>query len=314
MDKKNIFYNENSFSFLFLVIPIVMLLISYLVYPYPPSDFTLKLIQIPIFLGLIILGAGFFIKNDALASKLKIIGWMIFAFYWSTQPKPLYLNENGDVFNASVCIIGVFILFYFAYHEWLSILRKEKIGCLNWIAGATAIAGLIYFGIELSFLKDWLIQVTAQQSGLVLDFVIGNVKVVGDSIYHNNTYVVTIIFACTAIQSMVVFVGMIAAISKVGVNEKIFGLLITVVPIYFLNLLRNALVGFLLAKDLTDLNMAHNVIAKIGSLIAMIILLFIVIKIIPEIFNEITCLTELYKRNGPLEKGFKKIFKRKKID
>ncbi|MDH7506999.1 MAG: hypothetical protein QHH15_04335, partial [Candidatus Thermoplasmatota archaeon] len=121
MDKKNIFYNENSFSFLFLVIPIVMLLIGYLVYPYPPSDFTLKLIQIPIFLGLIILGAGFFIKNDALASKLKIIGWMIFAFYWSTQPKPLYLNENGDVFNASVCIIGVFILFYFAYHEWLSI-------------------------------------------------------------------------------------------------------------------------------------------------------------------------------------------------
>ncbi len=59
--------------------------------------------------------------------------------------------------------------------------------------------------------------------------------------------------------------------------------------------------------------MAHNVIAKTGSLIAMIILLFIVIKIIPEIFNEIICLTDLYKRNGPLEKGIKNIFMRKKI-
>jgi len=59
--------------------------------------------------------------------------------------------------------------------------------------------------------------------------------------------------------------------------------------------------------------MAHNVIAKTGSLIAMIILLFIVIKIIPEIFNEIICLTDLYKRNGPLEKSIKKIFGRKKF-
>ena len=232
------------------------------------------------------------IKQKALASKLKIIGWMIFAFYWSTQPTTLYLIEEGDVFNASLCIIGVFALSYLAYHEWLSIKRNESIGCLNWIAGATAIAGLIYFGIEGFFLKNWLIELTAQHSGWVLDMIIGNIEVSGSNIYHNGFYVVTIVFACTAIQAMVVFVGMIVALSKVDVKKKIYGLLITVIPIYFLNLLRNALVGFLLANRITDLNMAHNVIAKTGSLIAMIILLLIVIKLITEIFNEIICLTD----------------------
>jgi len=311
-DNKN---NEKIyFSILFLFTPVVMLLFGYFFYPYPPNETALKLILIPIFLGLIFLGTGFLIKKDVLAGKLKIIGWIIFAFYWSTQPVALYFNEEGDFFNASVCVIGVFVLFYLAYQEWLSIKRNEKISCLNWIAGATAIAGLIYFGIENSFLKDWLIEVTAQQSGWVLNLFIGNVEVFGSNIYYNQSYVVTIIFACTAIQSMVVFVGMIIAVSKVGLNKKIFCLLITVIPIYFLNLLRNALVGYLLAYNITDLNMAHNVIAKIGSLIAMIILLFIVIKIIPEVFNEIICLTDLYKRNGPLEKSIKKVFRRKKIE
>lgn len=301
-----------GYSFLFMVIPVIMLIIGYFFYPYPPSEIALKLIQIPIFLGLIILGIGFLTKKDSLSGKLKIIGWLIFTFYWSTQPKALYFNEEGDIVNASICIIGVFVLSYLSYHEWLSIKRKESIRCLNWIAGATAIAGLIYFGIEISFLKDYLIEITAQQSGWVLNLFLGNVKVIGSNIYHNQSYIVTIIFACTAIQSMVVFVGMIIALSKIEINKKIYGLLITVVPIYFLNLLRNALVGFLLAKNITDLNVAHNVIAKIGSLIAMVILLIIVIKILPEIFNEIICLTDLYKRNGPLENIFKKIFRRKK--
>ena len=314
MDTKNIIGEGYGFSFLFLIIPAIMLVIGYFIFPYPPSELALKLIQVPIFLGLITLGAGVLIKKGRTASKIKLIGWMIFSFYWSTQPTQLYLVEEGDVVNAVLCIIGVFALSYLAYHEWLSIKKNENIGCLNWIAGATAIAGLIYFGIEASFLKNWLIELTAQQSGWVLNLVIGNVQVIGSNIYHNESYIVTIVFACTAIQSIVVFIGMILVLSKVDVKKKIFGLLITVVPIYFLNLLRNALVGFLLTNKITDLNMAHNVIAKTGSLIAMIILLFIVIKIIPEIFNEIICLTDLYKRNGPLEKGIKNIFRRKKIE
>ena len=97
-----------------------------------------------------------------------------------------------------------------------------------------------------------------------------------------------------------------------SIKRRIIGLLITVVPIYVLNLFRNALVTFLVGRNITDFNMAHNVISKAGSLAALIILLLLVVKIIPEVLNEILCLVDLHKRNGPIEKSIKSVFGRKK--
>ena len=94
-------------------------------------------------------------------------------------------------------------------------------------------------------------------------------------------------------------------------KRRIIGLLITLIPIYILNLFRNAMVAFLVGRNITYFFWAHNVISKIGALVTLIVLLLIVIKIIPEILDEILCLTDLYKRNGPLEKAFSKIWRRK---
>ena len=102
---------------------------------------------------------------------------------------------------------------------------------------------------------------------------------------------------------MAIFVGMILALSKkVVFRRKLMGLLVTVVPIYFLNLIRNALIVYLIGNKITDFSTAHNVIGKGGSLLALVILLLIVAKILPEIFDEIICLTDLPKRKGPVEK------------
>lgn len=305
---------SKGFAFLFLLIPTIMLIIGYFIYPYDPDPerFALKLLQIPIFLSLILLGIGFLIKRKGVGNKIKIVGWMVFAFYWSTQPATLYLSEGGDVFNAAVCIIGVYVLSYIAYHEWLSIKRNENIGCLNWIAGASCIAGIVYYVIERTALHDWMIELTADQSAWVLDAIIGNAVAEGEGILFNGEYVVTIIFACTAIQAMAIFIGMIGVIPKVDIKRRVYGLLVTLIPIYILNLFRNAMVVFLVGNNITDFNIAHNFLSKTGALITLIILLFIVIKIIPEILDEIICLTDLYKRNGPLEKFAKKIMGRKR--
>ena len=67
-----------------------------------------------------------------------------------------------------------------------------------------------------------------------------------------------------------------------------------------------------MGEKITSFYIAHNIIGKGGSLLALIILLFIVIKIVPELFDEIICLTDLPKRNGPLEKYFKKLIGEKK--
>jgi len=315
---KNHKYNENI-AFLFLIIPVLMLIFGYFLNPYylqTANNLTSVIIQASLFLGLILLFIGFILKNNTYSGWLKISGWVVFAFYWATQPAHLYFSEGGDIINASICVIGVFVLCYIAYHEWLSLKRNEKISCLNWIAGASAIAGIIYFGLELSPLATSLIHEVAKQSAWVLDLLIGNVTVgsptiYGTPIYHNGEYVVTIIFACTAIQSFVIFVGMIGALPKIDIKRRVIGLLITILPVYFLNLLRNAMVAFLTIRNITDFDVAHNYIAKAGSLIVLIVLLLILVKIIPEILDEIFCLTDLYKREGPLERFFKKIIGRK---
>jgi archaeosortase A (PGF-CTERM-specific) len=305
---------DRNIASLFLVIPGIMLIIGVFIYPYPLPDIATTLIQIPMFLGLILLGVGFVSKKGEFARKSKITGWVIFAFYWSTQPNALYYEEGGDIFNASLCIIGVFVLFYIAYHEWLSLKRRDNIGCLSWIAGATAIAGIIYFGIERTFLAPWMIEIVAAQSTWIANLVIGNTEVHGVNIFYNGEYTVTIIFACTALQSIVLFIGMIVALTKVGWKRKATGLMVTVIPVYILNLFRNALITYLLGESLTDFNIAHNLIAKAGALLSLIIILFIVAKVLPEIIDEIICLTDLPKRNGPLEKYMRKIIREKKKD
>jgi len=297
---------ENNFSLLFLILPTIFLIISYLFYPNILSYSDQQLLGIPLFIGLILLLIGFAYKKEFIAGWLKIFGWIVFAFFWSSQFKSFYFAEGGDFVNAFICIVGVYVLFYIAYREWFSIQKKETIGCLNWIAGASAIAGIIYYGFELTPLKDWLIEIVAAQSGWLLNIFTGTITVQNDVILHNDSYVVTIIFACTAVQSMVIFVGMILALKNVEKKRMLYGFLVTVVPIYFLNLIRNASIVYLLAYDITDFSTAHNVIGKGGSLIALIVLLFIVIKFVPEVFDEIMCLTDLPKRKGPIERLFKK--------
>jgi archaeosortase A (PGF-CTERM-specific) len=287
----------------FFLIPTVMLIVGYFLFPYPPSLFARQLSFVPLFLGLVFLGVGFFYRKKNITGWVKILGWGLFSSFWATMPSFLYFSEGGDVFNAAVCIIGVYVLLYIAYHEWLSIIRNEHVSCLNWIAGGTFLAGIIYFTIENGIvpgLKEWLIENVAAQTTDVLHLFGVNVSRIHELIIYNNIPI-TIIFACTAIQSMVLFVGMIGALPRVRLKRKILGLLVTVVPIYFLNLIRNASVVYMVGSDMTSFEMAHNVIGKTGSLLALIVLLFVTFKIVPELYDEIIGIIDLPKRKGPVE-------------
>jgi len=304
--------DNDRFSVIFFILPTLFIIIGLLFFPFPLSDEIELPLLLLLFGSLLILGIGFLIKKEQIAGKLKIIGWFLFAFYWSTRINSLYFAEGEDIVTAFLCIAGIYVLFYIAYHEWLSLKKGEKLDCLNWAAGAAAIAGLIYFGVEKTPLAQWLIDVVAVQSGLLLNVFIGNVEVHQSSIYYEGRFIVNIIFACTAVQSMVLFVGLILPLKNVIIKRKFYGLIMTVVPIYFLNLIRNASVAYLVKDNPDFFFMAHNVIGKGGSLIALVILLLIVIKVLPELFDEIIHLIDLYKRDGPVERFFSKYFGRKK--
>jgi archaeosortase A len=309
MERFNI--KEKIIASLFFIIPTIFLIIGILFFKYPLSEDTKSLLSIPLYSGLVFLFIGFLIKKKKISNIIKIVGWILFAFFWSTQPNSLYFGEDGDIVNAVVAIVGFFLLFYVAYHEWLSIKLKKDLKCLNWVAGLAAISGIIYFGIELTPLAMQLRLIVATQSGGLLNFFTGEVVVEGVNIFYKQAYI-ELIFACTAVQSMVLFVGMILPLQNVSIRKKTLGLIATVVPVYFLNLVRNALVTYLTGEyGHSFFSTAHNYIGKGGSLIALILLLFIVTKILPEVFDEILKLTDLYKRNGPFETFIKKIMGKK---
>ncbi|MCK4902163.1 MAG: archaeosortase A [Thermoplasmatales archaeon] len=305
---------DKAIASLFIIVPIIFVIIGLVFYPfrYPGTETILEeTTSIFLFLSLFLLLIGFLIRKEELGNKIKILGWAIFAFFWSTQINTLYFGEEGDFINAFLCVAGIFLLFFIAYQEWISLKTKKQIGCLNWAAGVAAIAGIIYFGIELTPLEMWLREVVAGQSAWLLNIFTGNVHYEGVYIGWEQARV-TIIFACTGVQSMVIFVGMILPLKNVNAKKKLYGLLVTVVPVYFLNLVRNALVVYLTGVYGPEFfPTAHNIIGKGGSLVALIILLVIVIKVIPEVFNEIVSLTDLYKRDGPLEQSFRKIWRKK---
>lgn len=309
MSKVKNSYESPIISLLFLLFPTLLVIFGIVFFPHQPSK-TIVWLPALLFGSLFLLLVGAFLNKKKIASLLKIVGWLSFAFYWATRINTLYYGEYGDFVNAFICLAGVFVLSYIAYHEWLSIKRNEEIQCLSWMAGASALAGIIYFGVELTALEMWLREVVASQSGWILNVVAGGTTVKGIFIDYGKTGV-AIIFACTGVQSMVIFIGMMLPLKKVQVSKRIVGLLITVVPVYFLNLLRNALVVYLTGSGITDFNTAHNVIAKVGALVALVVLLFIVIKFVPEVFDEIMAITELPKRNGPIEKTLKKYIWRK---
>lgn len=302
MNNNSVYKSDNFIVFLFFFIPSIMLIVGYVFTPYPHMQAVEQFLLLPLFVGLLLLGIGFFLSSKAYGAMLKILGWGLFSFFWATQPHTLY-KGGDDVFNAVVCIIGIYILIYMAYHEWLSLKTKETPSCLNWIAGGTFFAGIIYFSIDSSLyppLKTGLITTVSEHTQYLLEL-LGYEVSRNINIITYNQIPIQIIFACTAIQSMVLFVGMIGALPKIPIYRRLAALSITVLPIYFLNLLRNAGVIILVGGKITSFEMAHNVIAKIGSLLALIILLFITFKIIPELYDEILCIFNLTKRNGPVE-------------
>jgi archaeosortase A (PGF-CTERM-specific) len=310
VSKQSVDSTENQIASLFIILPIIYTVIGLLFFPYPLDPLVITLLPIPLFAGLGLLTFGSFTKT-AISWKARVAGWIVFSMYWATQPNTLYFGEDQDLVNAVLCIAGIFVLFYFAYHDWYAAKHKLSNDSLRWIAGASAIAGLIYFIIELTPLSMWLIKVVAQQSGWLLSLFVNGVTVSGRYIWYNDQ-VIRIIFACTAVQSMVIFIGILLPLSRIDVKRKTIGIIFTIGTVYMLNLVRNASIMYMVgAYGPEFFSIAHNYIGKGGSLIALIAILFILGKYMPEIFDEIFNLIDLSKKKGPLEQWVSRLTKRK---
>lgn len=298
-------------TLIFFLVPTLMVISGLVFFPFPLDSGIKNLLYIPLFLSLFMLLSGYFGRRKFLP-VLRVVGWSLFAFYWSTQINTLFYYEGGDVVNAVICAVGIYVLTYFAYKE----LTTDK-ECVPWLAAVAGTAGSIYFTINgIPILRESLIEIVTRHSALLYSIFDGNIKFEDNLIWAGYDYIngssptAEIILACTAIQSMLLFVGLILPLREVGIKRRLLMLSFLIPVIYFLNLIRNASVVYLVGYRITDMNVAHNYIGKMGSLIALLFLVMVVFKYVPELYDKIICTLNLYKEEDFVERCLKRILRR----
>jgi exosortase/archaeosortase family protein len=115
---------------------------------------------------------------------------------------------------------------------------------------------------------------------------------------------VSIILACTALQSIMVFVGLFAGTTATW-RRKLYASLIVGVIVYILNLVRNTGIIWFYGQGHASFWIMHDAIGKGGSLLAMILIAFGVFRWFPEFLKALFGVLDLVDRDGPLERGLK---------
>ena len=286
--------------------------------------------------SLFLLGVGYYLSEKGhnflgkhfpkkIGHRISILGWLSLGFFWWIQVEHYILIK--DPVNALFCAAAVPFFGYLAYHEYLSVIWKKSYEPLRWLAAMTVVAGGIYFFVErVPLLAGWLIHLVAEQSIWILDIfgienTLGSIDYgEGSRIYrpgseHQEVRVsveggdwkdplapfVNIVLACTALQSMIIFVGGVIC-TKAPLKRRFHAFLATVPPIYILNLIRNAVVIWLTYEHVwgdDTFFWAHAVYAKIGSLLALVVLAIAVFHFLPEMQDSILGVIDLPLREAP---------------
>jgi archaeosortase A len=241
------------------------------------------------------------------------VGWVLFGLYWGLSTPYFYLHEHNIMYTVA-CIIAIPATFYGAY-----VLVRYGRESLMVLTRCAAIASVFYFPFQyLPWLNQWLIEATTTITFSIINAlgepVLRNISPdsgLNDVIVLNGQRV-QIILACTAVQSMAIFVGVVGAV-RVEWKRWLAAFLVSVPVIYLLNLGRNVFVisafgnqWFQIMPDTvvgwtgeavayTSFFWAHNVLAETGSLIALVVISYAVMKLMPELLSYLMDILDLVK-------------------
>jgi len=214
-------------------------------------------------------------------SKKRFVGflsWFLFGVAWLFNV-PHFLAIK-DYYNTFV-MFAAFVVF-----TWMSvaIIKTDRIHVFVDTTAFSTLSIAIYFLFAFTTLKYTLMVIVAKQSTYIGRLFGFNMVAVGRNIYMGSKYV-TLILACTGIQSMALFTGATLGV-RADIKRRIKAFMVSVPVIYFLNLLRDTFVCVSYAESWFGENsfyIAHNVISKILATIALFLIAYAVFKILPEL-------------------------------
>lgn len=283
-------------------------------------------------LGMVLLAISWHKRRNEGVSRLAQVGWILVGFYFFNDSR--YYFEINDLVLTIMTALALPIAVALVIAEARSLTVRDR-AALNWARGCVAYAGGPYLLVAhipwLSVLAIWFV---ASQVAMFLSFTgtadikLGNTYVNTDDgrqylweEWDGNKWFMTdgfaehpfqtelimadggfiginFVLACTALQSMIVFVG---AISVLDVERKrrIRALLFTVPIIHILNLFRNAgLIWMHRSYDgweylgLSMFEFGHSYASRVVSLFAMFIMAIAMFELLPELHRHILRLLE----------------------
>jgi len=234
-----------------------------------------------LWIGLFLLLASALTKK----SQIAVLGWVAFGFFWLGQPGH-YLDLE-DYFNAALVLVAGLLSLYMA---WIVLHKGSSSQACSWASYAASICGIVYFPFaEIGPLRTALIGFTTLITAETLQFFSIPVTMESWNILALDGRSVEIILACTAIESIALFAGVILSV-QAPLGRRLTALAFSVIAIYGLNIIRNGFVLMAYGWDWfggDSFDIAHNIVAKAGSVIALLAISYFVFLLLPELLSVI---------------------------
>ncbi|WNY27950.1 hypothetical protein MmiEs2_01290 [Methanimicrococcus stummii] len=255
--------------------------------------------------------ASLLLKKDMkIAEIICGASWLIFGFYWITlipyyYAKADYTNIVLTILLFTFCVLVA----HFAARAFKSgaknpnskspesVLMNDRVKLIFDLTKLIAVVCIIYMPFSLfTPLNHLIIETVTTQTVDILNFLGYNAKMVAYDTISYNGIKVSVILACTAIESIAFFTGLILAVPGTP-KKKLTVFMLTVPVIYVLNLLRNI---FIVAAygdmwfGANSFEIAHHYIGKAGSGVALVILAYITMKLLPGLIDNVLGLWDLF--------------------
>ncbi|WP_094228066.1 archaeosortase A [Methanolobus psychrotolerans] len=234
---------------------------------------------------------GSILPKSAKARKLlSSTGWGFFSIHWFYQP--FHYVEIGDYFNVALVIVVGTVCLIIAHTMLKEYQNKDEINpkpdITSMATSATALGSLFYFPFaQMDFLNVWIISQVTDNVLWMLHFLGEPAEMIAWNKIALNGYQVEIILACTAIESIAMFIGLIASVN--APFKRLAAAFIASVPvIYILNIIRDVFVIMAYGYQWfgpNSFDIAHHTIAKIGSGVSLFIIAYVVMRILPELVD-----------------------------
>jgi archaeosortase A (PGF-CTERM-specific) len=220
-------------------------------------------------------------------------GWVFFSLHWAYQPVHYLAIE--DYFNV---IATIFVAVFCAYIAFVMWKKADDLTLL--ITRAAALGGIFYFSFaELATLNHVLIGTVALQTAATLNSLGVPVIQAEWNVLTLNNYPVEIILGCTGIESIALFLGVVSCVPATP-HRKLAAFMVSVPTIYILNILRNAFVltatgNQWFGSPEISFYISHNIISKVGSIGALVLISYTVFRILPELLDMVVSIFNLLK-------------------